>query len=193
MSLQKVSFQWTVEKCTRRVIWSRNNVLISVLSKAQKLPSIWAPNVFNSLWNSFRILFRIVCLQCGRPGFHPWVRKIPWRRKWQPTPVLLPGKSHGQSLAGYSPWGHKESDTTEWLHFHFHYKSFNLQLWYVSCWEDYSEWLGKGTIAELKEYWTYKTNSTCRFNWRFTSLYSLLVWVEDIFSKGKLRHICIYK
>ena len=41
-----------------------------------------------------------------------------WRRKWQPTPVLLPGKSHGQrSLAGYSPWGHKESDTTEGLTF----------------------------------------------------------------------------
>ena len=58
------------------------------------------------------------CLQCGRPGFNPWVRKIPWRRKWQPTPVLLPGKSHGwRSLVGYSPWGHKESDTTEWLHF----------------------------------------------------------------------------
>ena len=43
-----------------------------------------------------------------------WVRKIPWRRKWQPTPVILPGEFHGQrSLAGYSPWGHKESDTTE--------------------------------------------------------------------------------
>ena len=41
-----------------------------------------------------------------------------WRRKWQPTPVLLPGKSHGlRSLVGYSPWGHKESDTTERLHF----------------------------------------------------------------------------
>ena len=45
-----------------------------------------------------------------------WVRKIPWRRKWQFTPVLLPGKSHGQrSLVGYSPWGCKESDTTERL------------------------------------------------------------------------------
>ena len=41
-----------------------------------------------------------------------------WRRKWQPTPVLLPGKSHGlRSPVGYSPWGHKESDTTEQLHF----------------------------------------------------------------------------
>ena len=57
-------------------------------------------------------------LQCGRPGFDPWARKIPWRRKWQPTPVLLPGKFHGQrSLVGYSPWGRKESDTTEQLHF----------------------------------------------------------------------------
>ena len=52
--------------------------------------------------------------QCRRRRFNPWVRKIPWRRKWQPTPVFLPGKSHGQSsLAGYSPRGHKESDMTQ--------------------------------------------------------------------------------
>ena len=43
-------------------------------------------------------------------------QKIPWRRKWQPTPVLLPGKTRGQrSLEGYSPWGRKESDVTEQL------------------------------------------------------------------------------
>ena len=49
-----------------------------------------------------------------RCGFDPWVGKIPWRRAWQPTPVFLPGESHGQrSLAGYSPQGRKESDTTE--------------------------------------------------------------------------------
>ena len=49
-----------------------------------------------------------------RLGFNPWVGKIPWRRAWQPTPVFLPGEFHGQrSLAGYSLWGHKESDTTE--------------------------------------------------------------------------------
>jgi len=48
-----------------------------------------------------------------RHQFDPWVGKIPWRRKWQPTPVFLPRKSHGQrSLAGYSPWGHKELGTT---------------------------------------------------------------------------------
>ena len=45
---------------------------------------------------------------------------IEWRKKWPRTPVLLPGKSHGQrSLVGYSPWGCEESDTTEWLHFRF--------------------------------------------------------------------------
>ena len=55
-------------------------------------------------------------LQCRRPGLDTWVRKMPWRRNWQPTPVFSPGKSHGQrSLVGYSPWGFKESDTTEWL------------------------------------------------------------------------------
>ena len=48
------------------------------------------------------------------------IHKILRRRAWQPTPVFLPGESHGQrSLAGYSPWGHKEADTTEWLHFPF--------------------------------------------------------------------------
>ena len=61
-----------------------------------------------------------LCLQCRRPEFDPWVRKIPWRRKWHPTPVFLPGKSHEwRSLAGYSPQGRKESVTSEWLHFHF--------------------------------------------------------------------------
>ena len=47
-------------------------------------------------------------------GFDPWVGKIPWRRKWQPISVFLPGKSHGwRSLAGYTPGGDKDSDTTD--------------------------------------------------------------------------------
>ena len=55
----------------------------------------------------------------GKASADSWVWKIPWRRKWQSTPALLPGKSHGRrSLIGYSPWGCKESDTTERLHFH---------------------------------------------------------------------------
>ena len=61
----------------------------------------------------------VKCLPAsGRPRFDPQVGKIPWRRKWQPTPVLLPGKFHGQrTLVGYSLWGCKELDTTEQFHF----------------------------------------------------------------------------
>ena len=54
-------------------------------------------------------------LQFRRHGFDLWVRKIPWRRKWLPAPEFLPGRFHVRSLASYSPWGHKKSETTEWL------------------------------------------------------------------------------
>ena len=60
--------------------------------------------------------------------FDPWVGKIPWRRKWQPTPVFLPGEFHGQrSLAGYSPRDGKESDTTVRLTFTF----FSVEIYVV--------------------------------------------------------------
>ena len=58
---------------------------------------------------------------CGKVKFNSWVGKIPWKWKWQPTPAFLPGESHGKrDLVGYSPWGHKELDTTghaciQWL------------------------------------------------------------------------------
>ena len=52
--------------------------------------------------------------QCRRHTFDLWVRKMLWSRKWLPTPVFLPGKSHGwRSLAGYSPYDHKESNANE--------------------------------------------------------------------------------
>ena len=54
------------------------------------------------------------CRRRKRLRFEPWVRNFPWRRKWQPAPVFLPGKFQGQrSLAGYSSWGCRELDTTE--------------------------------------------------------------------------------
>ena len=56
------------------------------------------------------------CRRRKRHGFDSWVGKIPWRRKWQSTPVFLPGEFHGErSLVGYSSWGRKGSDTIEWL------------------------------------------------------------------------------
>ena len=91
-------------------MWSAGHTL--------KSSGIFSPML--SIWLSWWLRLESVCLQWGRPGFNPWVGKIPWRRKWVPTPVLLPGKSHGwRSMVGHSPWGHKESDTTEQLHFHF--------------------------------------------------------------------------
>jgi len=60
------------------------------------------------IWASQVAQWKESTCQCRRHGFDPWVRKISWRRKWQPIPVFLPGKSHGQrSLGGYSPWGCK--------------------------------------------------------------------------------------
>ena len=62
--------------------------------------------------------------QCRRQGFHPWVMKILWRRKWPPTPVFLSGKSYGQrNLAGHCSWGCKESDTTKQKH-----------IMFINCW-----------------------------------------------------------
>ena len=107
-----------------------------------------------------------ICLQCRRPGFNPWVRKISWRRKWHPTPVLLPGESHGRrSLVGYSPWGRKESDTTEQLH--------SLML---SC------YLGEGgerfphslSLFKLKYSW-FSINFCCTAEWlSYTHKHSFL-------------------
>ena len=65
----------------------------------------------------------------------PWVRKIPWRRERLPTLVFLPGEFHGQrSLAGYSPWGHKELDTTEQLTLSFKIIT-TLIVYFTSSWE----------------------------------------------------------
>ena len=79
----------------------------------------------------------------GAPRFNPWVGKIPWRREWLPTSGFLPGESHGQrSLAGYTPWGCKESDTTEQLTLHpqswmegSHLASFEGQVLLLPLWK----------------------------------------------------------
>ena len=82
-----------------------------------------------------------------------------WRRKWQSTPVLLPGKYHGQrSLVGYSPWGHKESDTTERLHFT------SLLFWLRLC-----SVCVQVLIWHLPDFW----------NWPF--------WIETVLIFGRIR------
>ena len=70
-----------------------------------------------------------ICMQCRGPGFDPWVGKIPWRRVWLPTSRILAGEFHAQrSLAGYSPWGHKEADMTEQL------THTPTRMYYCCCW-----------------------------------------------------------
>ena len=82
---------------------------------SQRVRHDWATNTFlghvcNDSCDSLVDQRIIWSLQSGRPGFDPWVRKILWRRKWQPTPVYLLGEAHGwRSLVGYSPQGRKES------------------------------------------------------------------------------------
>ena len=78
-----------------------------ITSHMKIIPPLWLPCCLS--WQ--RIL-----LQCRRPGFSPWVGKIPWGGAWHPAPVLLPGESHGQgSLTGCSPWDCRV-DTAEQLH-----------------------------------------------------------------------------
>ena len=75
-------------------------------------------DVFTSFIFSRRETLMAVFDACGLGNKH--VYPMNWRKQWQPTPVLLPGKSHGRrSLVGFSPWSHKESDTTERIHFYF--------------------------------------------------------------------------
>ena len=92
----------TLLVCEMSAVYSSLSILWHCPSLRLGLPD--GSEVKASAWNA------------GDPGSIPGSEKTHWRRTWQPTPVFLPGESHGQrSLAGCSPWGHKESDTTEWL------------------------------------------------------------------------------
>ena len=92
-------------------------------------------------------LLIIICLWHGTS----WVRKIPWSRKWQPTPVFLPGKFHGQrSLVGDSPWGHKISQAwlSDWAHIHTQTHTSAKELGWIVIWKDiYIKVIGiKGSV-----------------------------------------------
>ena len=117
----------------------------------QRKSNIGSPKPKNAEWNAAVTQGKnLPAMQETR--FSPWVAKIPWRRKWQPIPVFLPGESLGQrSLVGYSPWGGKESDTNEWLTIPYYMNKYceacsmfpficnpNRQIYrdrkYISCW-----------------------------------------------------------
>ena len=110
------------------------------------------------MWYIYRLPWWLrwesVCLQCGRPGFDPWVGKILWRRQWQPTPGQLPGKSHGwKSLVGYSPWGSqrvRHDWATSLLIFH------QMDITYLI--ETVTQW----RLSLVLPLYTISPNSSCR-------------------------------
>ena len=94
----------------RTIIWTSYSTLRYILKENENtnLKRYIHPNILSS------ILYNSQDVEAT------YILAILWRRQWHPTPVLLPGKSHGQkSLVGYNPWGPEELDTTDWLHFHF--------------------------------------------------------------------------
>ena len=92
--------------CSPKVTSSLLSIRIHQLMESEHISE--ASRVHSGKESACQCVGRIRCV------FDPWMGKILWRRKWQPIPVFLPGASHGQrSLVGYSPWGHKESDTAE--------------------------------------------------------------------------------
>ena len=94
------------------------------------------------------------CKRRKRWGLGSWVREIPWRRAWQPTPGFLPGESHGQKrLAGYSLWGHKQSDTTEAM---IHTQTVILQL---------STWVEPSRLILLRVFKLFSILSTSEVSW----------------------------
>ena len=123
---QRVGHDWHNWACTHKwvPIWKQNQSPTSYHPRSIRHISVKSKTIkfFYSIIYEKELPWWLrwwsVCLQYRRPRFDPWIGKISWRRKWQPTPVFLPGESQGRrSLVGYSPWGRKESDTTERLHF----------------------------------------------------------------------------
>ena len=106
-----------------------------------------------------------ICPQYRRPEFDSWVRKIPWRREWLPTPVLLPREFHVQrSLAGSSLWSHKDSDTTE-QHTHTHTHTHTQNFWQPPAF--FGLWLHHSKPASSLTWHSHPL-------WSFPSLYLIL-------------------
>ena len=110
-----------------------------------KAPKLWQSREHRhcliSMWH-----LKVITTKTN-PGFDPWVGRIPWRRTWQPTLVFLAGKSHARrNLVGYSPWGRKELDTTERLHFHFSLSMTKTVAKEYGKWNSYVGWSDSQSI-----------------------------------------------
>ena len=117
----------------------------------------------------------------GRPGIDPWIEKIPWRRAWQPTPIVWPGESQGQrSLAGSSAWDQKESDTTERLTPPLNWRTWCLSLEVVklSCEPRRSTWW---EFNKKGDFWSHiSVFSSCELCMWYVIIYCLSSCVKRI-------------
>ena len=113
------------------------------------------------LWLPWWLRGWSICLQGGRPGFDPWVEKIHWRRKWQPTPEFLPGESHGRrSLVGYSPRG-----------------NFLKSIFFL--WKPWMNFLANPIIPNSSPYSNNSRNLVSGFKWNERKSLLLTSWVCD--------------
>ena len=120
--VQLLATPWTAAQQTslsmdffRQNYWCRLPFLLQQIFQTQG-SSLHLLCLLHWQLDSWQIRRQRICLQCRRPEFYPWVWNIPQRREWKPTPVFLPGESHGQrSLVYYSPWSSKESERPEQL------------------------------------------------------------------------------
>ena len=118
-------------------------------------------------------------MQCGRPGFDPWVGKIPWRRKRQPTPVFWPGEFCGL----YSPWGSKESDMSEW-------PSLSLCSFYLLI-----HYLPHMIVLKVKWffpfYWNHFGEKHFFFNYKSGILFESIIYIH--FNRGNIQSDLFFK
>ena len=123
-----LTFQWSLQHLYRSRFHLKKSLFLWALKFYDEIAEIeshrWAPllilvlllflPICRGFCSGSAVKNRLQYRSLRRHGLDPWVGKIPWRRAWQPTPVFLPGESHGQwSLVGYSPWGGKGLDMTE--------------------------------------------------------------------------------
>ena len=119
--LQARVLEWVAMPSSRGSSLPRDGIWISYSSCIGRRFFTTSTTKLKEVSNKWKVLQfwkRVITFNLRLPAmWETWVRKIPWRRKWQPTPVILPGESHGRrSLVGCSPQGRKELDTTERLH-----------------------------------------------------------------------------
>ena len=141
---------------------------------------------------------KIICLHCKRPGFDPWVWKIPQRREWLPTPIFLPGEFHGQrSLAGYSLWDLKESDTTEQLTLGLHFQNIKNSFfssysktgssWILSVGHNFPTFAFNKVNIEQKR----RVKKIGQNNFLSPNLACYKISYQEFILKNKRKHICL--